>query len=332
MEAKLKFRWLSLLIVIPLMLAACGGGESQPGVTPTYDDAAMATQISQLLTAMPTTSPEPVQLQVDATPVEVASPTVTPTFTNTVLIVNTPAGTATLLPTAEATETIEGMQPSETLEVTNTATSTLTPTATITSPVSDPRASLGEPDWLDPLDDGQNWPLGEDDYASLQVEDGHLVFTGLTLQGGWRMATTPKLKDFYAEMTASPVNCVEGDYYGFFFRVPEIHLPDQGYLFGVSCGGGYSLRLWDGEVEPDGKTTTLVHWTPGDSIQSGPGQSNRIGVMAVGSRITMYVNGVLLKEHYDDTFPEGYLGIFINAEQTENFTIHVDDVSYWRNP
>ena len=329
----MNLRRLTLLIVLPVILAACGGGgDMQPETAPVYDDAAMATQISQLLTAMPPTTAEPVQPQLNTTPLEEPSPTPSLTSTSTVLIVNTPDGTATPLPTAEATLTEETLQPSETVEQTSTPTPTTTPTTTITSPANDPRLSLGDPDWNDPLENGQNWLLEEDPFLSLRVEDGHLVVTGLTETSGWRMATTPQLIDFYAEMTVSPLECSGGDYYGFIFRVPVISSPDQGYLFGVSCSGGYSLKKWDGQVEPNGQTTTLVDWTPDDAILSGSNQTNRVGVMVVGSRITLYANGVLLQEVHDETYPEGYFGIFINSEETDNFTIHVDDVSYWRNP
>jgi len=327
-----KYLWMTLLIVFTVILTGCGGEIAQPESAPVYDDAEMATQISQLLTAMPTSSPVSGEPQLILTPLELPSLSPAPTSTSTVLIVNTPDGTATALATAEITLTDEVLSPDETLESTRTPTATLTPTTTITSPVSDPRTSLGDPDWHDPLDDGQNWSLFEDKYSALSVENGHLVLTGLTETGGWRMATTPKLVDFYAEMAANPVDCSGGDYYGFFFRVPVISSPDQGYLFGVNCSGEYSLKVWDGLVEPNGQTTTLVKWTLDDSIQSGSGQSNRIGVMVVGSRITLYANGILLNEVQDSTYPEGYLGIFVNSEVTDKYTIHVDDLSYWRNP
>ena len=330
----MNLKWLTLLIALSVILTACGGGDAQaqPESAPVYDDAAMATQISQLLTAMPTTTSGPDQPQPNTTPLEQSTSTPSPTHTNTVLVVNTPDGTATPLPTAETTQTEEALQPSETVEETNTPTPTTTPTTTITSPANDPRLSLGDPDWTDPLDNGQNWLLDEDLFLALGIEDSHLVMTGLTGTSGWRMATTPKLIDFYAEMTVSPTECSGRDYYGFIFRVPVINSPDQGYLFGVSCSGRYSLKKWDGQVESNGKTTTLVDWTPAESVVSGSNQMNRVGVMVVGSRITLYANGVLLQEIHDETYPEGYLGIFINSEETENFTIHVDDVSYWRNP
>jgi hypothetical protein len=334
LEVKVNLKKLTLLIALSVILAACGGvaTQIQPETAPVYDDAAMATQISQLLTAMPTTTSVLAQPQVNTSQPDQPSPTPSSTYTSTVLVVNTPDGTATPLPTAETTQTEEVLQPSETVEVTNTPTPTMTPTATITSPANDPRLSLGDPDWNDPLDNGQNWLLEEDPFLALGIEDSHLVMTGLTGTSGWRMATTPQLIDFYAEMTVSPTECSGRDYYGFIFRVPVINSPDQGYLFGVSCSGGYSLKKWDGQVEPNGQTTTLVDWTPGESIVSGSNQANRVGVMVVGSRITLYANGVLLQEIHDETYPEGYLGIFINSEETENFTIHVDDVSYWRNP
>jgi len=37
-------------------------------------------------------------------------------------------------------------------------------------------------------------------------------------------------------------------------------------------------------------------------------------------------------EFVDDTYPEGFFGLFINRDRTENLTINVDTVSYWTDP
>jgi hypothetical protein len=54
--------------------------------------------------------------------------------------------------------------------------------------------------------------------------------------------------------------------------------------------------------------------------------------MAVGDKLVLYANGVLLKEVKDGTFTEGSFGIFVGARETTNFTISVDEISYWKNP
>ena len=48
--------------------------------------------------------------------------------------------------------------------------------------------------------------------------------------------------------------------------------------------------------------------------------------------IELYVNGEKVDEIIDDTYDEGFFGIYINRDNTENLTIHVDNVRYWIDP
>ncbi len=233
----------------------------------------------------------------------------------------------TLSPVTALPTTSEPTSPvaaTATAAVTATATSTATPTASPTTPSTDPRLNLGAPDWHDPFDTGQNWYLAGGN-PQAEVRDGKLVFSvpEADKRDWWRLAA-PRLTNFYIEATAKTTACSGSDRYGIMVRAPDLN---QGYLFGFTCDGRYSLRAWDGS-----EYTKLKDWTASAAILAGSNQTNRLGLMADGSRLSLYANGSYLDEIHDDRYGEGRFGLFINANLTANYTIEFDQLDYWNMP
>ncbi len=227
-----------------------------------------------------------------------------------------------VLPTAADTAT-----PTE-LPQTPTVTSTSPPPPTATLPAGDPRAGLGEPEFFDPFDNGNSWPLYTDDHVSFEVKDSHLVMTAFNPDkyNGW-MLTWPVIRDFYLEKTTKTTECSGLDQYGLMFRATKTSRGYIGYLFGISCDGKYSLRRWDGD-----KYIPLVDWTSSEHIQAGSNQTNRVGIKADGTKISMYANGNLLQEISDETHREGRFGVFVGSANTPNVKVLVDEIAYWDIP
>jgi hypothetical protein len=302
-----------VLILIAVLLAGCGViGKA----VPTPDDSMIATQVAQILTTNPTAAP----VESSATPAlpTIVQPTQASTETETL-----PADTATSEPPT-ATETPVSSA---------TATSTPPPTSTIAfTPVpGDPANSLGTPTWVDDMNNGDNWPVGTDKYTSIDFSGGTMKLEGLTTTDGWRL-TTPLMTNFYLEVTFKTSTCTGDDRYGVIVRVPDSLNPDRGYLLGFTCDGQYSLRRWNAEVGAKGEMVNLIGWTASDAIKSGQNQTNRMGLMAVGNRLIVYANGQMLKEADDNTFQQGYFGVFVGARETTDFTVQVDQARYWDNP
>jgi hypothetical protein len=121
-----------------------------------------------------------------------------------------------------------------------------------------------------------------------------------------------------------PGDCTGLDRYGLVFRAEN---PNEAYLFGLSCDGNYSLRRWDGDF------FTMVHiWTPNQSINPGPGQTNQIGVLTQGETLAMYVNGQFLGTVEDDIYKEGSIGLFVGSVNTENFQVAATEIAFWELP
>jgi len=311
-----------LFIMILSILSACTLPLTQ-ATPPAVSDEEMATRVAKILTEMPQPT--------DGLPTAELPPLVTnePNPSATVeTVVETVAPTETQAPLPD--------QPTPTQQP--TATSNVVPTVQVTTmpaftpPANDPRTKLGTPSWNDDMSKDTFWPTGEDKYSAISFKDGKMILTGLTTTDGWRLAASEQLASVYIEATVSTGTCTGTDRYGIMYRVPVAREANKGYLFGVSCDGKYSLREWDATLGSKGTMTTHINWTASDAIQSGSNKTNKIGIMAVGDRMIIYINGVLINEVKDATFPEGSFGLFIGARETTNFSISVDEMSYWKNP
>jgi hypothetical protein len=309
-----------LFVMILSVLSACTLPLTQ-ATPPAVSDEEMATRVAKILTEMP----QPTQ----GLPTAELPPLVTqePTLTEDVVSETVAPTQTTAAQPAESTPT---QQP--------TATSNVVPTVVVTSmpaftpPANDPRTKLGSPSWTDDMDEDTYWPIGEDKYTAIVFKDGQLRLTGLTTTDGWRLAATEQLANFYLEATISTGTCAGTDRYGLMYRVPVAREANKGYLLGVSCDGKYSLREWDATLGSKGTMTTHINWTASDAIQAGSNKMNKVGIMAVGDRLIIYINGVMVNEVKDSTFDLGSFGLFVGARETTNFTISVDEVSYWKNP
>jgi hypothetical protein len=220
-------------------------------------------------------------------------------------------------PTQEATPTPEGPTPEP------SATPEPSPTPTLSS--SDPRNYLGEPTWREKFDRGKTgFYTFDDGNTRIWLEYDYLNMTSINANSwhGWSLGSS-KPRDFYLEATFLPQTCSELDRYGLVFRAPDYN---TGYFFGVSCDGKFNLRIYDQKGD-------LVEWTQDDAILAGSHQTNRLGVMAEGTSIKLYVNGEQVRDLTDSVFNDaGIFGVFIAAQRTPGFTVKVDEIAYWTRP
>ncbi len=196
-------------------------------------------------------------------------------------------------------------------------------------PAGDPDLPAGDPNWTHTFNNADGWGLYEDDYVSFTVEDGAAVLTAF--QGdswdGW-MLSWSTLSDYYLEgVFTYDADCSGLDRAGLVFRQNKPEETYIGYLFSVSCDGRYALRKWDGTA-----FTNLIPWTASDLIEIDPDEPVRLGVLADGNRLALYINGQKLGEAADSAYSEGRFGLLVASENTEDFKVLVDELSYWTLP
>lgn len=295
-----------------LVLGGCLPGPTNPSIEPSPQPghtSAAQTIEAQLTTIAGTSLPTP-DHSVTATP----TPTETLPPTSTPLPTDTPQPSDTPEPTLAA-------------QLSSTEATLIASTPTLDT--DNPKASLGAPDWIDNFDNGDNWPLYNDEHVNMQIDNGSLVMTSLVANrkdpwDSW-MVTDSFLTDFYIELSATPGECGGLDRYGMVIRAnPEA---TKAYLFGFSCGGEYSLRLWNGE-----KLFMLQPWQISQYVNKGPNKLNRLGLLARGKTLSLYANDNLLTTVVDETYTEGGFGIFAGAANTDNFVVQFDQMSYWIIP
>lgn len=224
--------------------------------------------------------------------------------------------TPTITPTLEFTLT-----PLPTLPLVDT--STPTPPGVPTRQPQDPALRLGEPDWVDTFDTANNWVPFSGQVSQIEIREGKFLYTIFQQGSGptWTVSW-PTVSNFYLEVTArTPQVCGGKDRFGLVFRAPE---PDLGYRFEISCDGAYRMVTFSPTLVEE-----LVVWTPGESILAGPNQINRIGVWAEGPVVAIYINGIAVAGLPHDAYRSGRFGLTITSEQTDNFTIEFDDLSFW---
>jgi hypothetical protein len=135
------------------------------------------------------------------------------------------------------------------------------------------------------------------------------------------------LTNFYIEVEVTPLQCSGLDRYGLLVRASAD--ATSGYLFGFTCDGRYSYRIWDGEG-----FDMLTPWTPSPIIEKGPEQTHSMGLLVEGNNFSLYSNGELLVRVIDEnnSFEEGLVGLFVGAVITDNFTVEFSEVSIWELP
>jgi uncharacterized protein YraI len=225
-----------------------------------------------------------------------------------------------------AAQTQSGPEATQPPDPTSTPPATDTPTAAPTLPPveGDPLFILGEPDGVDEFNTAGNWTLFDNECFRSEISDGYFLMTAQGSQGSlcWEVSW-PLLENFYLEtMIIMPEVCDPADRFGVLFRAPD---NNQGYLYGITCSGLYSLTKWDGN-----QTTVLLEPTQDAALLIGANQPNRLGLMAFGDDYYLYANGRFLDETKNEAYLDpGKIGYFVNPATDQSFTVKYDYLKVW---
>jgi hypothetical protein len=188
----------------------------------------------------------------------------------------------------------------------------------------DPEKELGNPDGRDDFSTKNNWTLFDDECFKSEIVDGQYVMTtkGKPLFFCWEVSW-PSVQDYYLQTNMiMPESCTGDDSFGLFIRTPDLN---QGYLVGLTCDGRYSMTLWDGE-----ESKVLVNFVTSENINTGPGATNRIGVIANGGSYDLYANGHLIAQADDGSYVDASrFGYFVRPATEDGFVVKYDDMAIW---
>ncbi|MEN6393337.1 MAG: hypothetical protein ABFD53_05980 [Anaerolineaceae bacterium] len=199
-----------------------------------------------------------------------------------------------------------------------TATSTLVPTQAIT-PTVDIRPNIGELILEDDFTDPDLWDLATGETSS--VAFGQKEITLAISQPNiylFSLRKAPELKDFYAEITASPGICRGDDEYGLLFRVtPALDF----YRFSLSCNGAVRLDKYIA-----GKASSPYPKTLSGAVPPGAPSQSRLAVWVKGKEMHFFINGEFQFTVNDPSIPEGTLGVFARSSKDSAITVSFSDL------
>jgi hypothetical protein len=210
-----------------------------------------------------------------------------------------------------------------------------TPTPFALANEDDPRhiLDLANPDHIDYFNNPDSWYDYETEgYAGYRVEDGHLYgvdFDALN-RGVYWSYTYVQSGNVYAEISATNGDCAARDAVGLTMRLDPQQTP-SGYAFEVSCDGAWRLLRY----RPAGKpTATQVDWTASDAINQGPFATNRLGIWGYYGKFYLFVNGILVGDHFDPSPPwsYGFFAAYVRSQITYPLSATFDDFAFWHIP
>jgi hypothetical protein len=157
--------------------------------------------------------------------------------------------------------------------------------------------------------------------------------------------TAVDILDLYVDVVViNGQNCVERDSAGFVIRGNQV--TDEGYLFGITCGGQFHIGF-KGGPNPGNAICSVVDQTSWNCsalttlhdsqyIASGPGAMNRIGVLTNGKNLTFYINGHYAYYIHTDDFADfnisGNVALYLGTFQDLNAEARYEDFNLWSSP
>lgn len=197
-----------------------------------------------------------------------------------------------------------------------TPTSTLRPLDLPPTPTLAPLEGLGPVLLKDDFTPSSQWNTFQNDAGSVQFGKNELTLAVNQPKASLvSLREQPVLENYYLEITATPSLCQGGDQFGVMFRVVSSR---DFYRLVVTCGA--QLRL---EKVQNAAGTILQDWTFSPQLTPDAPNGMRLGILAAGSQLRIYINQVLQFEARDPAFAAGGLGVFARSQGQ-----HVETVNY----
>jgi hypothetical protein len=231
----------------------------------------------------------------------------TPVVLDQTRIPNTETLTATLTPTAT------------TVWFPATATPTLLPTQERT-PTPELKPGVGDLLVEDDFSDESAWNVWEIENGRVTLSNDHITLA-LNQPDGliYGIRFEPQLKDFYAEITASPNFCQAEDEYGLMVRVNGTRL--NHYRLVVSCSGqARVLRVINN------RGNVVQDWVAKPFIPLSFPTNSRLGVWMKGTQLRFFINDRLVFELIDPVIRQGAFGVYVRGSGGGTISVNFSDL------
>lgn len=200
-----------------------------------------------------------------------------------------------------------------------TPTSTLRPLEFAPTPTPVPLEGLGPVLLKDDFTPSSQWNTFQNDSGSVQFGKNELSLAVNQPKASLvSLREQPVLENYYLEITAAPSLCQGADQFGVLFRVVSSR---DFYRLVVTCGA--QLRL---EKVQNAAGAILQDWTFSPQLTPDSPQEMRLGILAAGGQLRIYVNQVFQFEARDLAFSAGGLGVFARSQGQNVETVNFSDL------
>lgn len=200
-----------------------------------------------------------------------------------------------------------------------TPTSTLRPVEIPPTATPAPLEGLGPVILKDDFAPNGQWITYQNDSGSVQYGKNELTLAVNQPKASLvSLREQPPLENYYLEITATPSLCQGSDQFGVMFRVVSTR---DFYRLVVTCGA--QVRL---EKVQNAAGTILQDWTFSPQLTPDSPNGMRLGILAAGSLLRIYINQVLQFEARDPAFTVGGLGVFARSQGQNVETINFSDL------
>lgn len=229
----------------------------------------------------------------------------------------------------------------------------------VPTPLNASDLSLGEPTWHDLFDRNEfRWALEEASNANVTfaIESGALVMDIQQGRGYWTVGSMPESRgQVHQAVFQTGETCAGQNSYGLLVGLNPNNQSGafaNGYRFRFTCDGQYSVDY----VNPSSEPNIVVDRTPNAALRSGPNQTNRMLVVSLEGKLSLYANDVKIFELKNGNATQyengavtheftpylspcdiycwlpynspGRPGLFISGEAGP-FTVRVDEYTFW---
>jgi hypothetical protein len=175
----------------------------------------------------------------------------------------------------------------------------------------------------DDFSDASAWTTGNTGSGSISSGKNELTLAVKRPNGYlYSLLTGIRPANFYAEVTASPTLCRDGDEYGMLLRFSS---EADFYRYSLTCNGQVRLdKLYQG------KASSPQSLTPSGVVPRGAPSSSRLAVMANGKELLFYVNDEYQFSVRDSSLAAGNLGVFARAAGEGAVTVNFSDLKVYQ--
>ncbi|HWR65570.1 MAG TPA: hypothetical protein VN364_05585 [Bellilinea sp.] len=238
-------------------------------------------------------------------------------------------GASACLPAAEAESTptitptnVSSETPTPTIDwFPAIATATVRPTEMVT-PTATPALALGAELLRDDFSSPGDWATFQTTTGSAQYGKERFTLAVKAAEGYLlSLRSTPELKDFYLEITASPSLCRASDSYGLYLRSGG---EGYGYRWVVTCDGRSRL-----ERVRDFHASLVEDWVGSPWLTPGSPVTIHLGVWMSGAEMRFYAEGVEIFRTREPLYASGTIGVFARASGDTPVTVSFSDLTVY---